>query len=173
MSNFCAIRTDGLHKIWEIKFKPVPAVCDELAFETLFTLRAALDQAAYAAATAAGKVQPRYAYFPVAKTLGGLDDVIRGRCRDLPDEIKALFREFKPYKTGNNALWTLNELGNKVHAALVPVGVTRGKLGIFWTEEESMLTAFGEGTSSSLKGEPLAEIRVRSKVHPGNRLRSK
>jgi hypothetical protein len=57
--------------------------------EALFTLRAALDQVAYATAVAAGKVRPKNSYFPVADDAAQLETVIKGRCGDLPNEVKS------------------------------------------------------------------------------------
>jgi hypothetical protein len=126
---------DGVHKTWKIKFKPVPSVCDDLAFETLFTLRAALDQAAYAASKALEIVPPKSASFPIAKDASHFEKAIKGKCDHLPKEIQALFRQFQPYRGGDgHAIWILNELRNRVHTVLVPVDITRRKLGIFWSE---------------------------------------
>jgi hypothetical protein len=66
-------------------------------------------------------VRPKLAYFPIADDVAGLEAVIKGRCRDLPDVVKTLFRKFKPYKGGNNAIWTLNKLRQSAHTALAAV----------------------------------------------------
>jgi hypothetical protein len=109
---------------WEIAFRPVPDICNDLAFEAVFTLRAALDQAAYASAVAFGVENPRYAPFPIDGTLKDFNGKIDGRgCRDLPDEIKTLFRTLQPFKGGNDSLWALNRLRNAVHTALIPVDI--------------------------------------------------
>lgn len=115
---------DGIHENHIIEFiGRLPPTCDDLAFEALFTLRAALDQAAYVTAAATGKVRPKSSLLPVADTAAELDTVIKGRCRDLPDEIKTLFRRFKPYKGGNDAIWALNKLRQSAHTALAAIGI--------------------------------------------------
>jgi hypothetical protein len=49
---------------------------------------------------------------------------LKGRSKDLPSEIAALFRSFEPYEGGNNAIWALNRLCNHgKHKLLVPVGM--------------------------------------------------
>jgi hypothetical protein len=116
---------DGIHESHKIKFtRRLPISCDDLAFEALFTLRAVLDQTAYAAALASGKVRPKYASFPIAKTPSDLENGIKGYCRDLPEEIQASFRCFEPYKGGNgHALWVLNSLRNSAHTVVLGIGI--------------------------------------------------
>jgi hypothetical protein len=115
---------DGIHETHKIKFtKRIPAVCDDLAFEALFTLRAVLDQTGYAAAVAARMPRTKYTYFPLGDDVAGLQNVIKGNCRDLPDKILALFRGFSPYKRGNKTLWALNKLRNSAHTSLAAIGV--------------------------------------------------
>jgi hypothetical protein len=79
----------------------------------------------YACAVASGKVAPKNTYFPIADSASQLEtDVIgRGRCKDIPPDIVALFRAFKPYKGGNDPIWSLNRLanGNK-HRLITPMG---------------------------------------------------
>jgi hypothetical protein len=116
---------DGIHETHKIRFiKQVPAICEDLAFEALFTLRAVLDQIGYAASVASGKVRPKNTYFPIADDAAGLKNVIRrGRCKDLPNEILTLFCGFEPYECGNKPIWTLNKLRNSAHTALAPINV--------------------------------------------------
>jgi hypothetical protein len=125
---------DGVHQIYKIRLTgSIPGICDDLALEALFTLRAVLDQTGYAAAVASGKVRPKNAYFPVADDAAGLDNVIgRGRCKDLPEEILTLFCGFEPYQRGNRYIWTLNKLRNSVHTALAPIGVVPASLFASW-----------------------------------------
>jgi hypothetical protein len=105
--------------------KRLPLGTSELAWEIVEELRSALDQLGYACAVASGKTAPKNTYFPIADSAAQLDtDVIgRGRCKDVPADIVALFRSFQPYKGGNEAIWTLNRLanGNK-HRFVLPAG---------------------------------------------------
>ena len=126
---------DGVHEIHKIKFtRRLAVTCDDLAFEALFTLRSVLDQTAYAAARMSGIERPKSAYFPIAKTAGDLENEIKGRCRDVPIEIQALFRQFEPYKGGNgHALWVLNELRNSAHTVVLGMGVAGANIVIkYW-----------------------------------------
>jgi hypothetical protein len=47
---------------------------------------------------------------------------LMGRTKQLPEEIRALFRTLKPYRGGNNALWALNEIDNADKHALLGIG---------------------------------------------------
>ena len=109
--------------------KPLPDELTDSAFEAIEALRSALDQAAFATAVASGKPQAKSAYFPIGDDAPGLENVIKGRCKDIPPDIVTLFRSLKPYQGGNDAIWVLNKLcAASKHKFLVPVGTTVGKL---------------------------------------------
>jgi hypothetical protein len=110
-----------LHKIKLIKAMP-EAFADSVG-DAVNNLRSALDHACYAVAVASGNTAPRYAYFPFARDAGGLENSIRGNCKDIPQEIYPLLRSFEPYGGGNEILWTLNLIcvADK-HKILTPVG---------------------------------------------------
>jgi len=118
---------DGITQLYKFKFtKPVPERLTDLAFEAAESLRSVLDQTGYATAIASGKTDPKATYFPIADSAVQLEtDVIkRGRCKDLPPEIVALFRSFKPYKGGNDLIWALNRICNSSkHRLIVPIGM--------------------------------------------------
>src|ERR1700733_11477655 len=105
--------------------KSLPLGVRDLAWEIVEETRSSLDQLGYACAVAGGKISPKSTYFPIADSAAQLEtDVIgRGRCRDIPPDIVALFRSFQPYKGGNDAVWTLNQFcnGNK-HRFVLPAG---------------------------------------------------
>jgi hypothetical protein len=113
-----------------IRFKrPIPVGCIDAATEAIEALRSVLDQAAYAAAIASGKINPKKTSFPFGDDIAGLDNAITGYkvCKDVPDDIVALFRGFKPYKGGNDPLWALNKLSNtNKHKLLAPFCVFSG-----------------------------------------------
>lgn len=112
--------TKDLHKV--VLTRPIPDDLPATMLEIVEHLRAALDQAGYAAAVAGGKVSPRRAYFPIADSAAELErNVIgRGRCKDLPPDILALFRSFEPYDGGNESVWLVNRLANTTkHKTLV------------------------------------------------------
>lgn len=128
----------------------------DAAVESLEALRSVLDQTGYAAAVLGGASEPKYAYFPIAETAAELDNVVKGRCKDLPAEIRALFRGFDAHQGGNYAIWALNKLcGANKHRLLrllVPIGalapemkVAQGRLqngqifGPRWNDEKNQI----------------------------------
>jgi hypothetical protein len=106
---------EGINELHKVRFtRQLPGVMTRDAIEAFEHLRSALDQTGYVAAALAGAPNPKRAYFPIADTSDALErDVIgRGRCKDLPPDILALFRSFKPYKDGNPPIWAANRIAN-------------------------------------------------------------
>ena len=94
----------------------------DIASDAFQNLRNALDHVCAASAWASGKTSSRpCAYFPVGKTSNDVERAIKGKCKDLPPEIKALLRTFNPYATGNRHpfLWALADTANVDKHALV------------------------------------------------------
>jgi len=121
---------DGITEIHKIRLvEPLASDLPNILFDAANNLRAALDQAGFAAALAAQKVDPKRAYFPFAESEAELSNVVARKCADLPPEILALFRSFQPYKGGDPFLWALNKLCNtKKHCTLVPINVGNFRL---------------------------------------------
>ena len=109
--------------VHKIKFRrSINEPFNELLGDAAYNLRAALDHACYGVALSAGVIKPINAYFPFAIDSTDLERVMKGRSRDLPQEILPLFRALQPYKGGNIPLWTLNQIRNRDnHALLIPV----------------------------------------------------
>jgi hypothetical protein len=109
----------------KIKFnRGLPEILPCIVFDAVNNLRSVLDQCGYAAALAGKVTDPKSAYFPFGDDIPGLDNVIKGRCKDVPPEIVKLFRSFSPYKGGNDSLWAMNKLCNsQKHCMLVPIGM--------------------------------------------------
>lgn len=80
-----------------------------LTSDALHNLRDSLDNAGYALAIVAGKAAPLHTAFPFGGSAVDFENSL-GRCKDIPTEIHALFRAYKPYKGGNDFLWALNRL---------------------------------------------------------------
>jgi hypothetical protein len=114
---------------------PLPEILPCILFDAASNLRAVLDQTGYAAAIATGKAFPKKTSFPFGKDLTALNNNLDGRrsvCKDIPPEIVAGFRRFKPYKGGNDILWALNKLCNtKKHCSLVPLRIANRSVSIF------------------------------------------
>ena len=103
---------DQLHKVRLTR--QIPSKMTSMGVEAVENLRSALDQTGYITAVLSGVSNPKSAHFPIADCATKLEtDVIgRGRCKDLPPDILAVFRSFKPYKGGNEPIWALNRLCN-------------------------------------------------------------
>ena len=121
--------TDGINKLHKVKLtKQFPAGFTDLAIESVEGLRAALDHATFAACVASGQSDPRHSYFPIAGSRDELDNVIKGRCKDIPPDIITLCRSFNPYKGGNDLIFALNRLCNaNKHRMIVPVGIANNR----------------------------------------------
>jgi hypothetical protein len=118
---------DGAYEEHKIRFtKRIPNSVINIAAGVINDLRAVLDHAGYAAATTSGKINPRHAYFPFG-TDADFERSTKGRSKNVPPEIVSLMRSFKPYRTGNDLLWAVNEAccTNK-HALLTPVAILPG-----------------------------------------------
>jgi hypothetical protein len=90
-------------------------------------MRDVLDLAGYGLAVASGAVDPQHTNFPFAPNAVKFEEQVRGRCKDLPDDIVMLFRSLKPYKGGNDLLWALNCMAvTDKHKLLIPIAVKVG-----------------------------------------------
>jgi hypothetical protein len=121
---------DGIYELHKLKLaKPFPDAFVHRAIKTIEGLRSALDLTAYAVADKSGPGAADAVHFPFCKTAADMKSRINGTCKNLPDEIKALFASFKPYKGGDDLLWALNELCNaSKHRLIVPVGLSAGTM---------------------------------------------
>jgi hypothetical protein len=123
---------DGVTNVLKVKF--TDQLSDDLAhivFDCANNLRSALDQVAFAiGAKHKGIPSPKSAKFPLGPSESKMLENAKG-IKDLPPEILDLFKGFKPYKGGNDALWALNELCNAPkHKMLYPVAIGGGAVGL-------------------------------------------
>ena len=121
------LESNGVNEWHKIKVDPLPHKCVFLVTKIGEDLRSALDQTGYAAALAGGNKTPKKAYFPICKDASQFDNAVSQNCRDLPDEIRALFRAYKACPGGDMQLVALNGLcGTTKHAILKPIAQTVG-----------------------------------------------
>jgi len=119
--------------IHKVKFREgLPEILEDIAFEMIGNLRSALDLTGACCARLGGVAEPKAAYFPIAPDETELKNVLaRGRCKQLPPEILALFLSFNPYKAGNHPIWALNEICNGgKHRLLVPAAIAVPQTGM-------------------------------------------
>lgn len=118
---------DGTQQVHKLKLaKPMPASLSGIVFDTANSLRSSLDQAGYSIARAIKKSGSN-AHFPFGGTLADAQSAMNRRSKELPKEIFDLMISFKPYKGGDNLLWSLNELCNShKHEIIVPVASHTG-----------------------------------------------
>jgi hypothetical protein len=111
--------------IFKVYFRrKLPEILPCIVFDAANNLRAVLDQIGYAVAVASGNANPKKTSFPFGDDAKSVDNCIAGWCKDIPPEIRVLFRSFNPYLGGNDSLWALNKLCNtKKHCALVPLAM--------------------------------------------------
>jgi hypothetical protein len=117
----------GIYELHKIKLaRPLPDSLGNRVLTTLEHLRSALDLTAYAVAVAA-HVATDQIHFPFCATASDFKSRFNSACKNLPQEIYALFEGFKPYRGGDDLLWALNELckGSK-HRIIAPFGMTTG-----------------------------------------------
>jgi hypothetical protein len=125
-SRVVEVNRDRGTKEFKIKFtRDIPDVFSDLTSNVLHNLRAALEHAANAAARASGIAAPKNAYFPFADNAAELERQIKGRCKDVPTDIVAVFRTFIPYRAGNPVFWAINLAAN-IDKHAVSVGITGG-----------------------------------------------
>lgn len=91
--------------------RPIPRMLSLNAYHVAEDLRAALDMAGYDTAVAGGAVNPSSGtYFPFAGREPDLEGMIRKNCKLIPADIVQVFRSFRPYKGGDDLLWSLNRM---------------------------------------------------------------
>lgn len=106
--------------------KPTPIMLNGIASDVAVNLRSALDQCGYAVSVVNGG-RGRNTYFPFHDELSGVLGAKRGGSAEIPDEIFSLMTAFKPYKGGNDLLWSLNKLSNtNKHRIVSPVAMRSG-----------------------------------------------
>jgi hypothetical protein len=91
------------------------------AFDALSNLRAALDQAGFATAIAAGR-SGSHAKLPFGDNIIEAKSRVGSQSKGVPPEISDVMIAFQPYKGGNNLLWALNKACNtNKHEIVVPI----------------------------------------------------
>jgi hypothetical protein len=112
------------HKIRLVK--EIPDIIPGIVFDTANNLRSSLDQAGHAIALSVGK-PGNHAHFPFGNDKASASGRAGSSSKDLPQEIFDTMMAFKPYKGGDNLLWSLNNLANTdKHQVIAPAVATIG-----------------------------------------------
>ena len=124
---------NGITNVIKVKFtKRLSDELPHIVFDCANNLRPALDQMAFGIGVKhAGIPAPKSAKFPFGPTEADMLNNLAGGCKDLPTEIRDLFKRFKSYKGGNNTLWAMNELCNvPKHKTLYPIMIGGAGVGL-------------------------------------------
>ena len=101
----------------------LPSSLEMITGDAVTNLRAVLDHAMFAISRASGVNDPHNAYFPFSHSAETFENNMRGRCKDVPQEIYPFLRSLQPYPGGNTVLCILNDLCNAdKHRILTPIG---------------------------------------------------
>jgi len=112
------------------KFRFSEDFADDIAclmFDAINNLRATLDQMTYAIVEkTVGDPDLKFTYFPFSDSETNFPGA-KGRLKNnIPAEILTRYENFRPYKGGNNTLWSVNRMANiKKHALLIRPGFGR------------------------------------------------
>lgn len=119
--------SDGVHDLHKFRLaKTLPPILTEHTVSAVENLRSALDLAAVAVGHLCN-VPDANIHFPFCKSSSDIKSRVNGACKNLPNEIKALFSSFQPYRGGNDLLWAINELCNtSKHRLIYPVAAQGG-----------------------------------------------
>jgi hypothetical protein len=154
-----------VHKIRMIG--ELPPEFSEMTGDIVDNLRSALDHAMHGVAIASGCQNPRNAYFPFSREAAKFEAALKGRSKDVPEQIYPLLRSYEPYKGGSEALWALNQVCNaNKHKLLIPVGAVTFSTGIkfegtgfcsmpyvpVWDSTKNEMELFTVGPGSQFKG---------------------
>jgi hypothetical protein len=116
--------SDGVSQAHKVKLKrKFPDRFTDITYEALEALRSALDQTAFAVAIICRVPRPEIVHFPVTGDPSKFENTVRGRLKDFPAEIVALFRAFQAYPGGNDLIVALNRTRRQgFHRLITPVG---------------------------------------------------
>lgn len=111
---------DGVHEIHKIRLtQRIPYRWRILATEIIEHLRASLDHSVWATANLHNGSLNEFNVFPFSSDPIKFEQRMGGIAKDVPTEIQALLRAFKPYNGGNDDLYTLNDMCNLSKHVLV------------------------------------------------------
>jgi hypothetical protein len=128
---FSEVNAQKTEEVWKHRLTAnIPDEFPVLAGEILFNLRSALDQMACALAVLHSGTSEK-TYFPFARDANEFEKELREKTKKLSPDAVSMIRAVKPYRGGNDLLWSLHDLNRRdKHIAILPVAVC-GALGFF------------------------------------------
>jgi hypothetical protein len=105
----------GDYLVIAVEDKPLPLTMNAWVGAILNSLRSSLDLLAAALAARNGEKTNRYRHFPIFDCLHDMIDPVRGidsaeRKKWLSQSERAMIKRLKPYKGGDDTIWSLHEL---------------------------------------------------------------
>lgn len=125
--NVCRFDADRDEEVWSFQLNPpVPSEVAVIVGEVLHNLRVPLDYLACALAhqhTGSDKG----VYFPFGQDEDAFVVQAKERCKKIPIEAVAMIHALKPYKGGNELLWSIHEMNRAdKHRELAPINLRTG-----------------------------------------------
>lgn len=175
---FGEIDENTSEQVFKLKFiKPLPYHLPGIVADAVNNLRSALDQSIYAIAVTIG-VAGWWNLFPFSSDAAHFPSRAKGCCKGFPQEIIDLIGTFKPYKGGDDRIYTLNTLSNaNKHAtiSLISTAVTtmqvKGSLAhsasilgssFDWTKNEMEILREPIGVTSNVEFEISYFVTIRN-----------
>ena len=135
--------------------KPYPPSLSNLAADAFQNLRNTLDQVAWAAAQRSGKTGKK-TYFPFGDTAQAAQACLNNGSSDVSANIFNVMISFRPYRGGNDLLWSLNQIANaNKHRLTCPALVKSGSLAVMGPGK-----VFGPARLGSREGWDFAKNRL-------------
>lgn len=125
MTEFDAQRSRYLHKAVLVKNLPTSVELD--VYDVFHYSRSALDLAIAELVRRGGQPDNR-CQFPFARQKRDLSGAINRCCKGIPEPVVKVIRSFRPYESGNDLLWSLNEVRRigmhrqPIEVRMAPVG---------------------------------------------------
>lgn len=124
VSRFDADRDE---EIWSFQLNPpIPSDIAVIVGEVLHNLRVPLDYLACALARQ-NTGSDKGVYFPFGRDKDAFVEQAEQKCKKLPVEAVAMVRALKPYKGGNELLWSIHEMNRAdKHREIAPINLRTG-----------------------------------------------
>lgn len=123
----CRFDADRDEQVWSFQLNPpIPSDIAVIVVEILHNLRVPLDYLACALARH-NTGSDKGVYFPFGQNEAGFVGQAEQKCKKVSTEALAMIRALKPYKGGNDLLWSIHEMNRAdKHREIVPINLRTG-----------------------------------------------